>query len=479
MTLPRVGMLSILLMVPAQRRFDGPLLDRLLESMTDDPLLHADLCEDGNFVAIVMPDGESEYRWPWDTRAWEEEGPPFYTDVHFTIAHQFAPGVPKSLVEGETDTFVIRYPYVADDDGVYRPGTPHGYPLPPTLGEWYLLAAQYYDATGFTDDTPWILELAPLRKPPPYVVPLAQLQRAYDEWCARTDLLSATSSRDRFWERLQQRESDCTDGLDNDRDGTVDCEDRDCASVDCPEICATWFDNDADGKKGCADSDCAMSPDCVELICSDGEDNDEDTLTDCQDPDCNKPGSPCLVPHENTEAWCQDRVDNDGDGALNCDDSDCARTRHCGENTLAKCFDEEDNDRSGASDCADPGCQRFCVESTEAGTCNDWVDNDGDGLVDCMESDCALDVTCNERDAIRCSDHQDNDRDGVTDCEDSDCDELELCTETHCFDGIDNDASGRRDCDDPDCHGVVDAVTGQSCPRPHSDDLEHRDHRLR
>src|SRR5262249_20594490 len=66
-------------------------------------------------------------------------------------------------------------------------------------------------------------------------------------------------------------ESSCTDGIDNDGDGKIDCADSDCEpklkllngifycpnGCDCPEACADGIDNDRDGKTDCADPDCA------------------------------------------------------------------------------------------------------------------------------------------------------------------------------------------------------------------------------
>ena len=60
-------------------------------------------------------------------------------------------------------------------------------------------------------------------------------------------------------------EDDCGDGLDNDDDGYVDCFDTDCAEV-CPEICDDGIDNDADGMVDCEDTDCAGSPMCDALL---------------------------------------------------------------------------------------------------------------------------------------------------------------------------------------------------------------------
>ncbi len=59
----------------------------------------------------------------------------------------------------------------------------------------------------------------------------------------------------------------CTDGIDNDFDGKIDCADSDCAAApSCQpppaEVCTDGIDNDRDGKVDCADSDCAAAPSC-------------------------------------------------------------------------------------------------------------------------------------------------------------------------------------------------------------------------
>jgi hypothetical protein len=74
----------------------------------------------------------------------------------------------------------------------------------------------------------------------------------------------------------------CTDGVDNDGDGRVDCDDPDCAEG-CQEICTDGVDNDGDGRVDCDDPDCAEG--CQE-ICNDDVDNDRDGRVDCDDPDC-------------------------------------------------------------------------------------------------------------------------------------------------------------------------------------------------
>jgi len=78
----------------------------------------------------------------------------------------------------------------------------------------------------------------------------------------------------------------CTDGIDNDCDGDIDCADSDCTgNASCVEDCTDGIDNDADGDTDCADSSCDGHASCVE-DCGDGVDNDADGDTDCADSSC-------------------------------------------------------------------------------------------------------------------------------------------------------------------------------------------------
>lgn len=81
----------------------------------------------------------------------------------------------------------------------------------------------------------------------------------------------------------------CDDGIDNDKDNRIDCDDSDCIGAPgCNELCDDGIDNDGDGLVDCEDGDCATSGACVEL-CDDGIDNDGDGLIDCTDDDCYGP----------------------------------------------------------------------------------------------------------------------------------------------------------------------------------------------
>ena len=79
----------------------------------------------------------------------------------------------------------------------------------------------------------------------------------------------------------------CGDGIDNDNDGFIDCDDNDCdGSNNCSEVCNDGVDNDNDGFIDCDDGDCEDFADCLIERCIDGVDNDGDGLVDCDDPDC-------------------------------------------------------------------------------------------------------------------------------------------------------------------------------------------------
>jgi len=97
----------------------------------------------------------------------------------------------------------------------------------------------------------------------------------------------------------------CTDGIDNDCDGDIDCADSDCAgSASCVEDCTDGIDNDADGDTDCADSSCDGHASCVE-DCGDGVDNDADGDTDCADSSC-AGDSACICatdPYEENDSY--------------------------------------------------------------------------------------------------------------------------------------------------------------------------------
>ena len=86
-------------------------------------------------------------------------------------------------------------------------------------------------------------------------------------------------------------ETDCSNGIDDDGDGLIDCDDPDCLnSNSCViEICDNGIDDDGDGFIDCADGECLGISACVE-ICNNGIDDNGDGWIDELDPQCNTTG---------------------------------------------------------------------------------------------------------------------------------------------------------------------------------------------
>lgn len=82
-------------------------------------------------------------------------------------------------------------------------------------------------------------------------------------------------------------ESNCNNGIDDDGDGLVDCDDPDCdKSNQCTvEICDNGIDDDGDGWADCSDSECYALQICIE-ICDNGIDDNGNGLVDGDDPQC-------------------------------------------------------------------------------------------------------------------------------------------------------------------------------------------------
>ncbi len=82
-------------------------------------------------------------------------------------------------------------------------------------------------------------------------------------------------------------ETSCKNGIDDDGDGLLDCDDPDCekSNLCIVEICNNGLDDDGDGKIDCMDSECQAFSYCTE-VCDNGLDDDGDGLIDDLDPDC-------------------------------------------------------------------------------------------------------------------------------------------------------------------------------------------------
>jgi hypothetical protein len=207
---------------------------------------------------------------------------------------------------------------------------------------------------------------------------------------------------------LSSSETQCDDGMDNNNDGLIDCDDPLCDGRSCGTGCLCI----------------GTTP--TELECGDGADNDQDGLTDCADPQCDDvacgPGCLCAG-GAGKELDCSDGLDNDGDGLFDCQDPDCAMLScmaapatftcdaqlacSCGGNPTpppeSSCTNGQDEDCDGLVDCADPDCANqacgagcTCKAGNKSETnCADRADNDGDMLIDCADAlDCPETTPC-------------------------------------------------------------------------------------
>ncbi len=173
------------------------------------------------------------------------------------------------------------------------------------------------------------------------------------------------------------------DGLDNDCDEAID-EDFDFASDEancgaCGNVCATGA--------LCADAAC------IEEDCANGVDDDDDGLIDCDDPHClARPCSSMEPEHvcgRVPSSWVADGGTGldagTGDGGLDPD----AGTADGGVGDAVDAGVDDGGVSDGGTGSVDAGEDLVgaCVPREEA--CGDGVDQDGDGLSDCEDPDCA------------------------------------------------------------------------------------------
>ena len=177
----------------------------------------------------------------------------------------------------------------------------------------------------------------------------------------------------------EPRPENCADGVDNDFDGDIDCDDVDCFDN---RLCRDTDPGDPGNGGGGGDPGNGNDEESG-FQCFDREDNDGDGLVDCDDDSCaDSPlcqgggGGGFPGDDEDTETGreCRDGADNDGDGLVDCDDDDCEDSRSC---------------RGGGGGGGFPGDGEDDPATETMFECLDRDDNDGDGLVDCDDDDCA------------------------------------------------------------------------------------------
>ncbi len=237
---------------------------------------------------------------------------------------------------------------------------------------------------------------------------------------------------------------DCRNGVDDDGDGLVDCDDPDCAGdASCPpatEDCTNGVDDDGDGLVDCDDPDCGKDPACGTALNDECEgaflltdglnavSNADATTGAAQPPaSCEKNGD-STIHHDiwyfytptcsgiATISFCQQnggtadfdtrlavwRGGCDGLEIVACNDDACQQFRSrvefdvvCGETYLVQLggFAKGDVGSGELSVSCSGGVD--CAEAV-AEICDNGVDDDGDDLVDCDDGDCDKAPNCNE-----------------------------------------------------------------------------------
>lgn len=161
----------------------------------------------------------------------------------------------------------------------------------------------------------------------------------------------------------------------------------------------------------------AQSESNKEAECNDRVDNDRDGLADCLDADCYAdPACKSGGGFENTDSYCNDGIDNDGDGFADCEDIDCygPLVKVCqgswqGPLTVG-----------GGSATTEVAPAGSSGQGTGGGTTDGDVPEllPGMSIQDLLGKGGDAD---GERNDFVCADGYDNDNDGKTDCDDFGC----------------------------------------------------------
>ena len=288
-------------------------------------------------------------------------------------------------------------------------------------------------------------------------------------------------------------ETDCSDGIDNDVNGSTDCCDAACTGDPACLMegnCGDLMDNDCDGAVDCCDEDCNGDSQCAaESDCTDGVDNDCDGLFDCDDADClvddvcmgESCDNPFLVndglaigPEQDGVVFTLtgDTTGRESDLSGSCDSATAQAADEAWEFVLSQeayvtiSYDFTESYNYPAlvlfSGACSPAGEMACDFTKSGGgpavfegvlnagvyyigADAAYTSDDGPYTIELV----AAMITATE---TGCGDGFDNDQDGWLDCCDSDCDSAAECqTETNCSDGLDNDCDGAFDCCDVNC----------------------------
>ena len=287
----------------------------------------------------------------------------------------------------------------------------------------------------------------------------------------------------------------CANGLDDDSDGLIDCQDPGCwAGADLstcnPNLdnegagtsaCQDGRDNDSDGKIDYPnDPGCSSRQDYTEddprTACNNGLDDDQDGLIDYgRDPGCASTAD--TSERDPNGPQCDNGIDDDGDTRVDYPaDTGCTGPTDTTEQDVVHvCQNGVDDDVDGYIDLADKGCTSP-TDDTECDPgltqCDNCIDDDHDGRIDMRDPDCTVPWGTSEgcSTPTACNNGLDDDRDGYIDMADKGCtspaDTSERdATMTACDNGVDDDRDGKIDYpDDPGCYAPWDTTENDPAP---------------
>jgi cysteine-rich repeat protein len=281
----------------------------------------------------------------------------------------------------------------------------------------------------------------------------------------------------------------CANGVDDDRDGAIDCDDSNCRLLGAGFLNPACIDPDGDGRPDAADN----CPDTSNLSQADGDDDDLgdacdncpddanvdqadadsdglgdacDTCPDDPDPDCGACDSGSDTDSDGVGDDCDncpddadpDQLDVDFDGVGDAcdicpDDADASQLDGDADGWGDACDNCPADDNPDQADVDHDGTGDVCEPVTTDEICDNHLDDDRDRYTDCNDADCVTSPRCVEN----CSNGVDDDWDGDVDCQDCGCSGAGTCGVIECpgacTGGADNDGDGKIDCADPSCAG--------------------------
>ena len=186
-----------------------------------------------------------------------------------------------------------------------------------------------------------------------YIIPGAQAGARYCLGSVDGNPISGDNTL--FRPLLRRCPEICDNGIDDDRDRAIDCDDTDCADAPActgigqPEICNNGLDDDLDGAIDCVDIDCLEDASCLpEEICDNGTDDDRDGAVDCDDTDC-ADAAACQVVKGPTFV----RGDANSDGSINLTDGVVPLLYLFSGGAAPACLDSADTNDTGGIEITD------------------------------------------------------------------------------------------------------------------------------